>query len=462
MLLTAHEARRRLEQFTWETDPQAQTRVAAACIRILRVASAATRDVVRGELRLQAAGLVYATLLALIPLLAVVFSVLKAFGVHDLLRPTLLNVLAPLGQTGVELTRQILDFVSRTRVGVLGAVGFGLLLYTTVSLLRRIELAVNSIWHVRRARRWIRRLSDYLAVILVGPLLFFLAVGVTASLSSSAWFKPLHGVATFGAKSIPYALIIGAHALIYVFVPNTKVRVRSALVGATVAGVLWQSVGLVFAAVIGNSVQYRAIYASLAILIFFMLWLYVCWLNVLIGASIAHYHQHPERIAREPREAAALLSIRRKERLGLMIARRIGADYYAGNKPWTAEALARTLQQPPPAVENLLAAYVRAGLLARTQDSPPSHLPARPLETVSLAQIVRTVRAADIDGGPRTPDAAVDAVVAGMDTAIDRALAGRSWRDLALADDTRTQQAPLEPAEARLAGRVSTRGSQPF
>jgi membrane protein len=458
MLLTARDARRRLERFTWETDPQAQTRLAAASIRILRIAAAVAHDVVHGELRLQAAGLVYATLLALIPLLAVVFSVLKAFGVHDLLRPTLLNVLAPLGQTGVELTRQIIDFVSRTRVGVLGAVGFGLLLYTSVSLLRRIEQAVNSIWHVRRARRLIRRLSDYLAVILVGPLLFFLAVGVTASLSSSAWFQPLHGVATLGAKSIPYVLIIGAHALIYVFVPNTKVHVRSALVGATVAGVLWQSVGLAFAAVIGNSVQYRAIYASLAILIFFMLWLYVSWLNVLIGASIAHYHQHPERIAREPREAAALLSIRRKERLGLLIVRCVGADYYAGNKPWTAEALARALQQPPPAVESLLAAYVRAGLMARTQDSPPGYLPARPIETVSLAEIVQTVRAADIDRGPRTPDAAVDAVVAAMDAAIGRALAGRSWRDLALVDEARVQQALLGPAEVRFAGGLSKKG----
>jgi membrane protein len=457
MLLSPREARRRLEQFTWETDPQAQTRFRAACIRILRIGSAVARDVVRGELRLQAAGLVYATLLALIPLLAVVFSVLKAFGVHDLLRPTLLNLLAPLGQTGVELTRQILDFVSRTRVGLLGTVGFGLLLYASVSLLRRIEQAVNSIWHVRRARRLIRRLSDYLAVILVGPLLFFLAVGLTASLSSSAWFKPLHGVATLGAKMIPYVLIIGAHALIYVFVPNTKVRVRSALVGATVAGVLWQSVGLAFAAVIGNSVQYRAIYASLAILIFFMIWLYVSWLNVLIGASIAHYHQHPERIAREPGAVSAMLSIRRKERLGLLIVRRIGADYYAANKPWTAEALARTLQQPPSAVESLLAACVGAGLLARTHDTPPGYLPARPIETVSLNEIMQTVRAADINGGPRTPDASVDAVVAAMDAAVERALTDRSWRDLALADEARTQ-ALMQPVEARLAGGVSKRG----
>ena len=437
----ARHARRRLAHFTWETDPHAQPRLTATGIRVLRTVNAVARDVAGGELRLQAAGLVYATLLALIPLLAVVFSVLKAFGLHDLLRPTLLNLLAPLEQTGVELTRQILDFVSRMRVGVLGAVGFALLLYTSVSLIRRIEQALNGIWHVDRARRLIRRLSDYLAVIVIGPLLFFLAVAATASLSSSAWLKPLHGFVSFGAKLIPYLLIVGAHALLYVFVPNTKVRIRSALVGATVAGVLWQTVGFVFAAFIAGSVQYRAVYASLAILIFFMIWVYISWLIVLIGASIAHYHQFPERITREPRAYSARLSIRRKEHLGLLVARRIGAHHYGGHKPWSTETLSRALQQPLIAVESVLTAYLDAGLLTRTQDSPPGFLPTRAIETVPLIDLLRAIRSADIDRGPVAPDTAVDGVVAAIDAATERALANRSWRDLALAEESQARVA---------------------
>ena len=447
-MLVVKNARQRLARFSWETDPQTQPRVAALSIHVLRVVTVVWRDATHGELRLQAAGLVYATLLALIPLLAVVFSVLKAFGLHDLLRPTLLSLLAPLEQTGVGLTRQILDFVSRMKVGVLGAVGFALLLYTSVSLIRRVEQALNGIWHVQRTRRLIRRLSDYLAVIVIGPLLFFLAVGMTASLSSSGWLKPLHGVVTLGAKLVPYILIIGAHALLYIFVPNTKVRIRSALVGATVAGVLWQSVGSVFAAVIAGSIQYRAVYASLAILIFLMIWVYISWLIVLIGASIAYYQQHPERITREPREAGARLSIRRKERLGLLIARCIGAHFYAGRKPWTVDTLARTLQQPPIAIESLLAAYVAAGLLTRTQDAPPGFLPMRPIETVLLIDLLRAVRTADFDRDPVAQDTAVDDVVATIDAATEHALAGRSWRDLALAEESEI----IEPKDWKTAG----------
>lgn len=450
----AKNARHRLAHFTWETDPLAQPRLRAAWIRVLRMIEVVARDATHGELRLQAAGLVYATLLALIPLLAVVFSVLKAFGLHDLLRPTLLNLLAPLEQTGIELTRQILDFVSRMRVGVLGAVGFALLLYTSVSLIRRIEQALNGIWHVRRSRRLIRRLSDYMAVIVIGPLLFFLAVAATASLSSSAWIKPLHGVVTFGAKLIPYLLIIGAHALLYIFVPNTRVRIRSALVGATVAGVLWQTVGLVFAAFIAGSVQYRAVYASLAILIFFMIWVYISWMIVLIGASIAHYHQFPERITREPREFSGRLSIRRKERLGLLVARRIGAHHYAGRVPWTVETLARALQEPTVAVESVLAAFVDASLLTRTETSPPGYLPTRAIETVPLIDLLRAIRRADIDRAPVASDATVDDVVAAVDAATERALANRSWRDLAIAEESDLRDA----TETRIAGTVGRIG----
>lgn len=442
-------ARQALARFTWETLPHEQPPGHAALIRAFRIAVVVTRDIVRGELRLQAMGLVYASLLALIPLLAVIFAVLKAFGAHDLLKPMLLHFLAPLEETGVELARQILQFVSKMRVGVLGTVGLGLLLYTSVELIRKTEQALNHIWHVRRGRRWVRRVSDYIAVIVIGPLLFFTALGVTASLSSSAWLKPLHGVVTFAAKALPYLLVIGAHALIYVFMPNTKVRIRSALLGATVAGVLWQSAGFAFAAVIAGSGQYRAIYASLAILIFFMIWMYLSWLIVLIGASIAHYHQHPERVTREPPDAGVQLSIRRKEYLGLLIARRIGEHYYTGREPWTAEALARRLQQPLLAVEQMLEALVTKALLARIRENPVAYLPKQALETVPLNEVLRVVRTAGTEHDVVAHDPAVDAIVETLNEATNRALAGLTWRDLALGLDV-----GREVLERELSGRA--------
>src|SRR5437667_10612361 len=144
------EVRDRLERFVWDSDPYQEPRARALAIQWSRIGTVVGRDLLTGRLRLEAMSLVYTSLLALVPLLAVVFSVLKAFGAHTLLRPTLLSFPAPLEERGVELTNQILQFVSNMRVGVLGAVGLGLLLYTSASLVRKVEEAFNGIWHVRR------------------------------------------------------------------------------------------------------------------------------------------------------------------------------------------------------------------------------------------------------------------------------------------------------------------------
>ncbi|MFL6621432.1 MAG: YihY/virulence factor BrkB family protein [Sulfurifustaceae bacterium] len=426
--------RQDLERFVWDADPGEQGPARAALIRGLRVVTVVARDIVQGPIRLHATSLVYTSLLALIPFLAVIFSVLKAFGMHQLLEPMLLNFLAPLQEKGVEFTRQLLQFVSRMRVGVLGAVGFGLLIYTSATLVRKVEQAFNSIWHVRHGRRLIRRLGDYAAVIVLGPLLFFAALGVTASAASSGWLKPLHGFVTVAAKVLPYLLVIGGYLLLYVFIPNTKVRLRSAFVGAIVAGVLWQSTGWAFATFVTHSGQYRAVYASFAILILFILWTYTSWLILLIGAAIAHYHQHPERITREPRETSLLLSNRKRERLGLMLARMIAEHYYSGRPPWTAEALARRLQHPVPAIEHLLAAFIAQGLLTRTRDTPPSYLPLCALDTVPLSDVLRAIRSTGIERGTAPADPAVDAIVERLTAAANQAVAGLTWRDLIAAE----------------------------
>lgn len=424
-----------LRRFVWDTDPRGQPRLVGALVQALRIAAVVARDTVRGPLTLQATSLVYTTLLALIPLLAVVFSVLKGFGVHNQLEPLLLNFLAPLEGKGAEVTRNILQFVSNIRVGVLGAVGVGLLLYTSVSLIQKTEQAFNSIWHVRRGRRLVRRIGDYLSIIVIGPLLVFTALGVTASLTSSGILKPL-GLATLAAKIIPYLLIIGAFAFLYIFIPNARVRVRSAFVGATVAGILWQSAGWAFTAFVVGSGQYRAVYASFAILILFMIWVYLCWLIMLIGASIAFYHQHPEHVSREPRETSALLSNRRRERLGLLIARLIGDHYYTGRPPWTAAALARRLQHPLVSVEQLLDAYADNGLIARTRDTPTAYLPARALETVPLSDVLHAIRATGLEQGPDPHDPIVDAVMQKIERASGAALDRQTWRDLVTAEMT--------------------------
>jgi membrane protein len=268
--------------------------------------------------------LVYTTLLSLVPLLAVSFSVLKGFGVHNQLEPMLLNALEPLGEKAVEVTQSIIGFVDNMQVRVLGSLGLAMLLYTVLTLIKKIEQVFNYTWRAEEGRPFAQRFSQYLSVLLIGPVLFFSAVGLSASVRSSAFVDTVLSIEPFGtlidalSRLVPFLLLAFAFAFIYVFVPNTRVRFRSAMIGALAAAFLWQTVGWMFARFMVSSTQYTAVYSSLAILILFMIWVYIAWLILLIGASIAFYHQHPEYLTIRSRELR--LSNRLRERLALLVA----------------------------------------------------------------------------------------------------------------------------------------------
>ena len=318
---------KRLDEVIWRKPAEGLSRTEAWLLRLTRLLIVLVRDLAQGQLTLRAMGLVYTTLLSLVPLLALSFSVLKAFGVYNQIQPILLGFLQPLGEKGVEITGRIIQFIENINVGVLGSVGLALLLYTAVSLVQKIEESFNFIWHVSRARGIGERFSRYLSALLVGPLLVFSAMGITATAASMRVVRSVLEVQAIGwlalqvGHLLPYVLVIGAFTFVYTFIPNTRVRLGPALAGGLVGGILWQSAGWAFALFAASSTRYAAIYSSFAILILFMLWLYLSWLILLFGAAVSFYVQHPEHLvarAGEPR-----LSNRMRERLALVIMSRI-------------------------------------------------------------------------------------------------------------------------------------------
>jgi len=432
---------KRSHEYLWGEDLGAASALRRRFILALRTVYAVGRDLGEGQLTLRAMSLVYTTLLSLVPLLALSFSVLKAFGVHNQVRPTLLVLLAPMGEKGVEITNQVIGFVDNIKVGVLGALGLGLLIYTVVTLLQKIELAMNFVWRVKGVRPLTQRFTQYLSVLMIGPLLVFSAVGITAAFFGSSAVQELIAIEPLGtlfgllAKLLPFLFVIAAFALVYVLLPNTRVRLGSALVGATVAGVLWQMLGWGFGAFIVGSTKYAAIYASFAIVIFSMIWLYLNWLIVLIGASIACYHQYPALLSTPRREFQ--LSNRVKEKIALLIATFIGRNYYTNAPAWSLDSLARQLGVPVMSVEIVLTAILHAGYITETADDPPLYLPARSFETITVKELLDTLRAAGEEpsssDGILPREAEVEKLIARADEAVNASLHGSSLRELAMA-----------------------------
>ena len=434
----------RINKFIWDTDSKALTKWRHRGIGALRIAYLTIRDVFfDSQLTLRAMSLVYTTLLSLVPLLAVSVSVLKGFGAHHQLELALSNFLTPLGDRGTEITGTIVHFVENINSGLLGSVGMAMLLYTVISLMQKIEAAFNFTWHVSEDRSFARRFSDYLSVVLIGPVLVFSAMGLTATITHSQVFKllaasPLIGIMiSLVGHLVPYLLIIFAFTLIYIYIPNTRVQFRAAFIGATVAGVLWETVGWLFASFIASA-NYTAIYSAFAALFFFMIWLYISWTILLIGASIAFYFQNPEFRARKRRHFS--LSNRMKEKLAMAIMAKVATHFYQRKPPLNLHELAQALNIASDVLYPIISNLAAWKLLTRTAAEPAEFIPAQAPENMQMMEILRAVREADEDEVMNvqriTLSNEVEALFQRYQQAAVTAMAGKTLKDLVLSDDT--------------------------
>ncbi len=422
----------------WSGRFDGRTGWAAGLIRPLRMVLVLMRDLAYGQLTLRATGLVFTTLLSLVPLLALSFSVLKAFGVYNQIDPLLLQFLAPLGEKSVDVSKWIIKFIENLDVKVLGSIGLALLVYTVVSLMQKIEESVNYIWHVPNLRSFARRFSGYLSVLLIGPVLIFSLIGITASIKSAPQMtqllatEPLGGVVYALGQTLPVFFVIAVFVFAYRFGPNTRVRMNAALIGGIVAGMLWQLASWAFAEFARTSTQYAAIYSSFAIFLLFLIWLYLNWLILLLGASIAFYSQYPEYLVLEQGEPR--LSNRMRERLGLMLMHMIGRRYRDGDPAWTFAGLTQRLGVPTYALQRVLDSLEQGGMLLRTGEDPPAFLPSRDLGSIMLRDLLHAVRTAGEEQylGPQALPAPeeIESILAKINLAIEDQAGELTLRDL--------------------------------
>ena len=386
----------KIHSVLWEVELNQLPQWQRIIIKLLRIFQAVISDLSDGLPTLRAMSLVYTTLLSTIPVLALSFSALKGFGLHNEIEPLLLHLLLPLGEQGAHITNQIIVFVDNIDVGLLGIMGIALLFYTVITLIHKIERAFNYTWHLTEYRGIGQRISDYLSVIMIGPILVFSAIAITATIASStiittlSVIEPIGIIITATGTLLPYLLVIAAFTAIYLLVPNTRVKFGSALTGAFIAGILWESTGWLFASFVVKSGNYTAVYSSFAILVLFMIWLYLSWLILLIGASISFYHQHPDKIPAG--QNLSSLSNRMKETIALLAMYHIGKSFHENKTPWTSSELADALNVSNEVLSDILHALEFDKLINRHQDRDTSYLPSQSLENISIIRILEAIR----------------------------------------------------------------------
>ena len=405
----------------------------------LKIVVMVGRDSLQNLVKLEAMALAFKTLLSLAPLLAVIFSILKGLGVHNRFEPALAEALAPLGEKGQEITETLVGFVDKMKAGALGSVGLVTLFVTVMSLMGTIEESFNRIWRVKAARRLSRRFSDYLSAVLVGPVLVFAAVTITATLQSNNIVHALVSLQALGTvilvllKLVPYLTLWGAFTFVYIFIPNTRVKVQSALVGGLVAAVLWQTVGWGFAVFVASSTRYYAIYSSFAILLLFLLWLHVGWVIVLLGAQVSYAHQHIQFF--EGDRQLLTQSPAGREKLALHLMLLVGRNFYHGLDPMSVTELANEMRLPAGVIKEFMDIFVQTKLVLplATEDT---FVLGRDPEMISVKEILDCVRNAGkkvkIQAERNREENEINGLLTDLDLASAKTLEGKNLQGLIL------------------------------
>jgi membrane protein len=290
------------------------------------------------------------------------------------------------------------------------------------------------VWYVSKPRNFARRFTEYLIVLLVGPMIMVTAIGMITSIQSNTVVQyllnneALGPVFVIGGKFVPYLLISGVFTFMYMFMPNTKVNFKSALVGGLVGGVMWATMGAIFTTFILFATRTQQIYAGFAVTITTLIWLYLNWLILLIGSQLAFYHQRPAflRIGRqEPK-----LSNSMRERLSLDLMFLVGQAFRAPDGSITSNEVSSRLHIPSIALAPIAGALESAGLLLSTEKE--ELLPGREMARITLQEILDVVRMKGETGSHRDPNWSdtIDALGAELDAAVAKTVADRTLSDL--------------------------------
>jgi membrane protein len=416
-------------------------------LAIARYVYALLRDFAQGELSLRAMSLVYTTMLAIVPLLAFIFAVLKGLGFHRELEPLILEFLTPIGaERAAELTSSIIGFVDNISGSLLGFLSVGLLLFTALSMAQKVEASFNFVWRVDRPRSFAQRFTDYLSIMVGAPFLMLLVMGLIAAVSSTTLAGQLRAIDPIGAwlerlgDFTPYFFVIAAFSGLYMFIPNTRVNFRPALAGGVFAGITWVAGGQLFTEFVVSASTYTAIYAGFAILFFLMLWMYLSWLVLLLGAQLSFYFQSPEYLRHGQR--TPVMSNGLRERLALSTMLLVGRDFEAPSHGWRPESLAAQMRVPRHFLEPVIGALKEEGLLAETLEQ--RLMPARDPRRITLAEVLGAVRSEARDRARvkgHSWNATVELLTHRIEGSIASALDGKTLADLVDRDLAETAKA---------------------
>ena len=341
-----------------------------------------------------ASALTYSTLLAIVPIMAVVFAIARGFGYNRYIEEWFREALASQPQAAEIIIGFVNSYLVHTKSGVFLGIGLIFMLWTVIMLINNIELTFNYIWQVKKPRSLFRTITDYMAMFLLAPMIIVITSGISifvATISDSIeGYALLAPVMRFFIDLLPYIFMSAVFVALYVFMPNTKVKFSCAVVPGILAGVAMQGLQLVY---IHSQIwvsSYNAIYGSFAALPLFMLWVQISWTICLFGAELCYTSQNLEDYAF--RAITEDISHRYRLMLSVMLAGLICKRFEDGGRPYTALELKLETGIPVRIVNDLLYDLTRVHIIIEVTSDEKGEIscyqPAEPTSRLSVGLLI--------------------------------------------------------------------------
>lgn len=371
-------------------------RARALWLRAVRAVILAARVFLRTQCQQKASALTYFTLLSIVPVAALAFGIAKGFGVEGMLERQIVEGL----QGQQEAVTRIIEFaralIDNTRGGIVAGIGIAALLWTVVKMLGNIENAFNAIWGIGKPRSLKRKFSDYLSAMLICPLLVIMSGSLTVTIAAQAQvvaerlalLETAGPLIALGLDLLPYFFIWGLFCFLYMFMPNTRVRLVPGLIAGITAGTAYQLMQWVYIKFQIGIAGYNAVYGGFAALPLFLVWLQMSWTIVLLGAAISWACQSVHLYDYDTDQWSVSCAVKRM--LALRAVQVIVKNFETGEAPPTVDSLAERLEAPRRLLQGLLDDLVACGILALTPDqngSAAGYLPAKSTEALTLASV---------------------------------------------------------------------------
>ncbi len=349
---------------------------------------------------LRASSLTFFTLLSIVPIVAVFFGIAKGFGFERRLGRELFQRFP--GQEDV--LNQIINFANsllqQTQGGLIAGVGLLVLFWAVLKVLGHIERAFNDIWEIKESRSWIRKFSDYLAIMLIAPIFILMSGSITVFIKAQvsqitqkvAYLDVLNPFIYFLFESMPYILIWILFTILYIIMPNTKVSLKAGLLGGVVAGTLYQIAQWAYITFQISAAQINAIYGSLAALPLFLIWLQISWWIVLFGAELSFASQNVDTYEFEPDSLKVSPGFRKL--LTLQVVHLLINKFQNGDKPLTDSQISDKLQMPIRLVHRIISELVESGLVSEIKtktDKEFAYQPARDINQLTIQSVLQAL-----------------------------------------------------------------------